>query len=98
MKLEDLKRLCEEATPGPWGLTSPGSYIVICPVVYSYRDDDNPYARNGADRAFIAAARTMLPRLIAVAEAARVLSPIVCRDTPEWWALEKSIAALEADT
>lgn len=71
MKLEDLKKLCDEATPGPW----------------EYSDYDSEFTKGGglvgtsafglmADKStcrFIAASRTMIPRLIAVAEAAQNL-------------------------
>lgn len=54
MKLEDLKKLCDEATPAHKPLNHSG-------IALDVRD---------ADMAFIEAARTMLPKLIAVAEAA----------------------------
>lgn len=80
MKLEDIKRVCEEATPGPWATTlstdkddwdywrvraAPGDNI--CKLSLSFlepRTDER-------DATFIAIARTVLPQLVAVAEAAR---------------------------
>jgi hypothetical protein len=85
MKLEEIKRLCEAATPGPWRVTEypkeewgPSDTIegdihgatqawerTICDDTQYY-----PTAPGLADVRFIAAARDLVPKLLAVAEAA----------------------------
>ncbi len=57
MKLKELKKLCDEATPGP--------HFTIGEIV---RFENGGYSFRLADAEFIAAARTALPKLIAVAE------------------------------
>lgn len=73
MNLEDLKKLCQEATPGPWGLKEHGlvssSFPNSCGENYQIAGDIDEQ-----DADFIAAAREALPKLIAVAEAARVVA------------------------
>lgn len=111
MKLEELKRLCEAATPGPWRLRDFGSYrgehggqiqnyqiydadseLLLEGGVYY----DNISPKRIEDAAFIAAARTYLPRLIAVAEAAKIAQ----KDGGPFAVLRiyEALDALEADT
>lgn len=74
MKLDELKKLCEEATPGPWDfrhgspdgfdhweLWNPetGEFVV---------QDDSGVEPSKENLAFIAAARSALPKLIAEIE------------------------------
>jgi hypothetical protein len=81
MKLDELKRLDAAATPAPWAIedTDDGfRYVMathdrpwrqpICSNVTYY-----PTAVGVQDQALIAAARNALPKLIAVAEAAKEL-------------------------
>lgn len=73
MKLEELEKLCAEATPSPW-------VPAVCRTKYWTGEpnaarlgevwDDDGYASE-EDCNFIAAARNMLPKLVAVAKAAR---------------------------
>jgi hypothetical protein len=95
MKLEELKKLCDEATIGPWTWRSEG-------LVNKYIDEGLVIPKADAwgdrwvepkDKAFIAAARTYLPRLIAVAEAATNLKRNAPMGVPE---LIAALAALEA--
>ncbi len=65
MNLEELKRLCDEAPPGPWPL-----YYEVCPNEYGGGCPTLP----PSDCDFIAAARTYMPKLIAVAEEAKKLT------------------------
>lgn len=78
LNLSDLKKLSDEATPGPWHgcvgdeldhweLYNPetGEHVV---------QDDSGVDPRAEDIEFICAARTYLPKLIAVAEAARKLA------------------------
>lgn len=95
MKLPDIRKLCEEATPGPWEwetserLYAPGNGYVI---------DGHADEITKGDAAFIAASRTLLPKLLKVAEAA-----IKCRDCDPadsqkaWNEIEEAIAELEGD-
>jgi len=64
MKLDELKALDAAATPGPWHSASWGVGDGGVDVVF-YPDIDS------ADAALIAAARNALPKLLAVAEAAK---------------------------
>lgn len=73
MKLEDLQKLCDEATPGKWeGGTigvddAKGQLIADC-------DNQAPSRLTlKADIAFIAAARTAMPLLIEIARIADAL-------------------------
>lgn len=84
MTLEELKQLCDAATPGPWGTfvegdcdhaTAYGPQHEMPNIDMSDDDYDAAYqamwAKGEADSRFIAAARAALPKLIAVAEAAK---------------------------
>ena len=84
MNLSDLKKLCEAATPGPWsprpstvqiGFQTKGS--AHSPLIES----GNVVRQVYVDAEFIAAARTHLPLLIEVAEAAKsYFETEECRD------------------
>jgi hypothetical protein len=78
MKLSEIRQLCDEATPGPWewdyhqlvsrtvdpkGVTGDG-------VVMNEPGINRP---NPDDKKFIAASRTLMPKLLAVAEHAASL-------------------------
>ncbi len=72
MTLDELKKLCEEATPGPWWTSSAcveSSQVNVADCFTGLSDRDMPEVE--ANATFIAAAREALPKLIAVAEAAR---------------------------
>lgn len=62
MKLSDLKRLCDSATPGPWSSVASANIR---------NADDEWLPATKADEQFIAAARNLMPKLFRVAEAAR---------------------------
>lgn len=67
MKLEDLKKLCDEATPGPWGSRmNPWTYRGTVDAKGEHVASTTRFE----DGDFMAAAREALPKLIAVAEAA----------------------------
>ena len=72
MKLEDLKKLCDEATSGPWSYRESGSCGGTVYRISPSFTDSGSMAH--ADAAFIAAARTYMPKLIAVVEAAKSLA------------------------
>lgn len=66
-RIQELKKLCEQATPGPWEfdgaypgefnlVTSPGNVVIDCDEYYAFCKPD--------DRAFIATARTALPEAL----------------------------------
>lgn len=91
LKLEDLKRLCDEATPGPWPNNGKPWQV----------DHLTGFADLGPvhvnDCAFIAAARTYMPKLLAVAEAAKAhlwsQDHMIFNDDQ----LREALAALEAE-
>lgn len=74
MKLEDIRKLCDAATPGPWlesyGYDGGGYPRAFCPACEA---DSSGESQAEKDAAFIAAARTLVPKLVAVAEAAKDL-------------------------
>ena len=74
--LADLRALCKRATPGPWidDKTFGGVRASDRVVVQSWDKYEETFSNATANRAFIAAARTWLPALIEVAEAARALT------------------------
>ncbi len=109
MKIEELEKLCDEATPGPWKYDL-GNWSIERPHpnrcgIASMTPDDrewNPVA-SLVDGVFIVEARTYLPKLLAVAKAALETRPRHCRCetpcydcSPEQLALSKALTALEA--
>lgn len=80
-RIEELKKLCAEATPGPWkgsgfiSLAVPGFGEFDAKLVWSdsRRMDVAwlPEAATKADQAFIASVRTAVPELIAEVERLR---------------------------
>jgi len=97
MKLEDLKKLCGKATPGPWSYAPP---VVDDPQFENaIRAGQFQLVLTDYDASFIAAARTYLPKLIAVAEAAKSLpihawGDLACEEREQMF---KALAAMEAD-
>lgn len=63
MKLEEIRALIEAATPGPWT-----RYPEFIKAPTRYVAEKSAWARND-DFDFIAAARDLMPKLLAVAEA-----------------------------
>lgn len=110
MKLEAIRALIEAATPGPW------AYRVIAADFYTVNQDDShpghvlADAVTPSDAALIAASRTLLPKLLAVAEAASKSNHHArwCSSSPgpeDSWGpcecnsddLEKALTALEVE-
>lgn len=102
MTLAELRALCDAATPGPWRYdehqpewNGDASYSVVVPHLGEQMllDDTRYYPTAPAERAdarFIAAARTAMPLLLAVAEAATKIYP------GQLQSLDDALAALEA--
>lgn len=101
MNLEEIRALCEAATPGPWAVDTFGN-------IYKPARQGNVAQMRGAnqehaDAAFIAAARTLLPKLLEVAEAADRLTDNICEfstitDSIFVENLDDALFALEADS
>lgn len=102
MKLEEIKRLTEAATPGPWTILGDDAMGWINELRMGYEGE-----LPSNDIRFIAMARTMMPKLIAAIEAADTAMEEMayqaggdegCRtlmgDTYDAWAAAR--AALEA--
>lgn len=108
MKLEELKKLVEAATPGPW------TWRLVDGICNKYLDEgaiviegDACSNIDPANCRLIAASRTMLPKLIAVVEALKAERMAVDRaekghtagfdvaDAME--ATDNALSALEAD-
>lgn len=97
MKLEEIEKLCEEATPGPWEWTG---YIVeneekrIVTTDGSYNEDRTHNQK--ADGEFIASSRVLLPKLLSVAKAAKdVAQGEGYYRHEEWEKLNKALEELE---
>jgi len=75
MKLEDIQKLCDEATPGPWTydeVINPSiTYERKDAVIHEISDPGNYIYLE--DAKFIAASRELLPKLLAVVKAAKNL-------------------------
>ena len=80
MTLSELRLLCERATQGPWlveALSDPArgnERVVVSDPHAAYGGIVAAGLKNHENADFIAAARTWLPALIEVAEAARALT------------------------
>lgn len=105
MKLDDIRRICEAATPGPWRAEVNGTPDGSFDFAAGPWHDQTKGSTDGAaeDAVFIAMARTMLPKLQKVAEAARDLK-CACvgltyhgGHTNSCIALREALAALESD-
>lgn len=71
-ELDELKRLCDEATPAPWNIRHDYDSLTIFKGTYDLDDFDNwsedIFIDREKDFPFINAARTALPKLIAEVE------------------------------
>lgn len=87
MKLEEIRKLCDEPTPGPWkwlyssqGLFASPGYVLHQGnlgkggIVLEGSGSENNYGVicSAKDREFIAASRNLMPKLLAIAEAVQV--------------------------
>ncbi len=75
MKLKEIRKLCDEATPGPWHLAREEMSVrsdsvgkAICGLGYLMEMEES-VGVEPSDCKFIAAARELIPKLLAVAEA-----------------------------
>ncbi len=112
MKLDELQKLCDEATPGPWQFRHYGEPAFNDPDETGFNwwvqnsdkqqiricDHENTNHMNGK---FIAASRTLLPKLLKVAKAAKVACndhDLQCEDASgNLDRLEEALAELEKD-
>lgn len=110
MTLEDIAKLCGAASPGPWSVEhepAPDTYVVST-IIDSERNCLMEFSLSKPDADFAAASRTLLPKLLRVAEAAKAargLSPdcccdieyvcMTCKENKE--ALDKALADLDAE-
>lgn len=98
MTLDELEKIASAATPGPWEFTpaSDGDdWELYNPITTEYiKQDDSGVPIAPENGKFIAAARTYMPKLIAVARAAKDHADYV-GDVSD--ALEKALNALEGD-
>ncbi len=100
MKLDELKKLCEAATPeDKWSSTlestADGRFEYATGPWHDQSKGNTNFAHNDAQ--LIAAARTMIPKLIAVAEAAMWVHCPVEPEVPDWaFRLSAAVAALES--
>lgn len=86
MKLEDIRKLCDEATPGPWehhNWDKMEAPHVVAPTLWDGKsscDGSFDVPRTYENAAFIAASRTLMPKLLAVAGVACELVDSGCSD------------------
>jgi hypothetical protein len=87
MNLSDLKKLADDATPGPWGYTYDGSndYSIGAaedPQAQRVASVYDPTSKNGANAAFIATFNPeLVKKLLAVVEAAELVHKF--EDSPD---------------
>ncbi len=77
MKIEEIEKLCEEATSGPWTWRVPGylcNKYIDNGLVLDINEEKNGVWHSSEDAKFIASSRTLMPKLLAVAKAAKMAS------------------------
>lgn len=97
MNLTDIRKLIDEATPGPWisdrarvrfpCYKSPSGYDAADLEIDVCTGQCTPTA------SFIAAARTLMPKLLAVAEAAKTRNHL---SECEYFKMDEAVKALDA--
>lgn len=97
MTLDELEKLCNEATPGPW---IDAGYDSLT-TAYGESEGLPPHVNcaSDLDARFIAAARTLLPKLLEVAKAAKGMKQFGSdyRNGTHATLLWKALAALEVE-
>ncbi|TXH10672.1 MAG: hypothetical protein E6R04_04885 [Spirochaetes bacterium] len=100
MKLDELKKIVEAATPGPYRVTQyPDQAWAV--LDENFVVADMAKRSNGKEEAtarLFAAARAYLPLLIAVAEAAKRTTCAIAGSSVASVELREAIEALEAET
>lgn len=102
MKIEEIEKLCARTSPGPWSLIvlpNGKHHVHISGSVYATMDVAEHLRRNQSeiDGRFMVEARTLLPKLLAVAKAAREHEQ-VCEDTcTTLMALQDALEDLERE-
>jgi hypothetical protein len=107
VKLKEIRKLIEAATPGDWSPENFGPFLddgeleAFCAFGPQHDLDEDgeteqAEAKAKADAAFIAASRTLMPKLLAVAEAAEGWRRLNLTSEPNR-AIDAALAALEAD-
>lgn len=71
MKLEEIEKLCNEATPGPWMAFIPNDERLVQKAIVSGPKQYINNSFSSEDAEFIAASRTLMPKLLDVAKAAK---------------------------
>lgn len=110
MKLEEIKKLIDAATPGPWlAHYETGLNPMVITLIEASGGQNFGERICGSDKftnmEFIAASRTLMPKLLAVAEAAAEIAiPDMgcgpedeCPKCSPFFKLSKAFAALEAE-
>ena len=97
MKIDEIRKLCDDATPGPWRISEyKGDYHVYNskdePVYYSSAEEG--VTAEETDAEFITAARALLPLLLDVVELLKD-RPLYFRDAIDRAELLERLEALE---
>ena len=71
MNLDDMQKLCDEATPGPWSYEDAQQGFFRYPDIRDPVGDKLGEMFRTRNAAFVTACRILMPKLLAVAEAAK---------------------------
>ena len=85
-RIAEIRERCDKATPGPWSVDEESGDVWVPSIwrsVAIIEDLDLPLVNPAADRAFIAAARTDMPDLLAEVERLRRLEEAVTTMPPD---------------
>jgi len=100
MKLDEIEKLIEAASPGPWEYIGRDGGALNCVDVWRSgrvtveRTQSDPVDR--ANAAFIAASRTLMPKLLKVVREIKFIRDIgEYANDRDWAALDQALADLE---
>lgn len=101
MNLEEIEKLCEEATKGPWTVNKTrkiiASEIDNGHTIANLYQSDFVIWQAEINAKFIAASRTLMPKLLAVAKAAKPVMIISNKEHEAWKTLRLALEELEKE-
>ena len=102
MTLDDIEKLIAAATPAPWEYNGTGGYVAFFSVtneeIGNYISAPNSGGLNPSapDAAFIAASRSLMPKLLKVVREIKFIRDIgEYANDRDWAALDQALADLE---
>lgn len=102
MTIEEIEKICQRATPGPWFIQSSNPMYTVHPIVRAlcaYNEDGYPEAFPNLDKQdadFIVMAQRYLPKLLAIAAAAKDLCNKITLQPGDTWEIEAYLKELES--